>query len=88
MQITPLVASVGPGYDERQISGRSGTYVPRAGGTYYRENLGVALKSGRPILAIETWNEIHEASGIGQTVEYGRTYIDITRSMLDAVRKR
>lgn len=87
VQITPLVASVGPGYDERQIAGRQGTYVPRAGGAYYRKDLGIALASGRPILAIETWNEIHEASGIGETVEYGRTYIDITRTMLDAVRK-
>ena len=86
MQQTPLVASAGPGYDERQISGRRGIHVARAGGAYYRKNLTAAVDSGRPFVAIETWNEIHEASGIGETVEYGRQYIDLTRSIVDARR--
>jgi hypothetical protein len=81
VQYTGLVASAGPGYDERQISGRGGEHVGRANGAYYRKNLSAAVASGRPLVAIETWNEIHEASGIADTVEYGRQYIDLTRSI-------
>ena len=58
MQATPLVASAGPGYDERRIPGRRGTHVDRDGGAYYRENFTAAVQSGRPLVAIETWNEI------------------------------
>jgi len=86
MQLTPLVASVGPGYDERQVPGRSGRHVSREESGYYRRNLSAALASGRPLLAIETWNEIHEASGIGETTEYGRSYITLTRTLLDRAR--
>ena len=35
------------------------------------------------IIAIETWNELGEASGILETIEYGRQYIEITRAYLD-----
>jgi Domain of unknown function (DUF5010) len=87
VQITRYVASAGPGYDDRLVPGRTGTYVSRQGGAYYRKNLTAAVKSGRPLVAIETWNEIHEASAIAQTVEYGRQYINITRSIVDAARK-
>jgi hypothetical protein len=86
MQATQLVAAAGPGFDDRLIPGRTPQFVPRDRGTYYRKNLTAALDSGRPIVAIETWNEIHEASAICDTVEYGRTYIDLTRSMIDAAR--
>jgi hypothetical protein len=82
MQYTNLVAAAGPGYDERQISGRDGKFVPRANGEYYRRNLSAAVATGRPLIAIETWNEIHEASGIGATVEYGRSYIDETKQIV------
>ncbi len=87
VQITDDVASAGPGYDDRLVPGRKGTYVSRQGGAYYRKNLTEAVDSGRPLVAIETWDEIHEASAICQTVEYGRQYINMTRSIIDAARK-
>jgi hypothetical protein len=34
------------------------------------------------LLAIETWNEFHEATGISDSVEYGRTYIELTRTLV------
>jgi hypothetical protein len=34
-------------------------------------------------MAIETWNELGEASGILETIEYGRHYIDLTRHYVD-----
>jgi hypothetical protein len=83
-QETETVATVGPGYDERAIPGRSGLYRARDGGDAYRRDLAAALASGRKLLAIETWNEFHEASAIAESTEYGRTYIDITRTLLGA----
>jgi hypothetical protein len=87
MQETEQVAAAGPGYDDRLIPGRTPQYVPRDGGSYYRKNLTAAVRSGRPIVAIETWDEIHEASAICDTVEYGRTYIDLTRSIVESARQ-
>jgi Domain of unknown function (DUF5010) len=80
------VAEVGPGYDERQLPGpgRSGRYTPREDGDFYRRNFELAAQSGVPIIAIETWNEFHEASDIADSVEYGRQYIDLTRQLVEA----
>lgn len=72
------VAEVGPGYDERQIPGRRGLVRPRDGGRWYTTNLELGLESKKRLLALETWNEYHEATAIGDTVEYGLTYINLT----------
>lgn len=79
------IAEVGPGYDERQLDGpgRSGRYALREDGAFYERSLEGAIASGRRLLAIETWNEFHEASDIADSVQYGRRYIEITRSYLD-----
>jgi hypothetical protein len=45
----------------------------------YEGQLQQALRSGRKIWAIETWNELGEGSGILETVEFGRQYIELTR---------
>jgi hypothetical protein len=78
------VASVGPGYDERELDGpgRSGRFADRAGGRFYSRNFEQALASGRRLIVIETWNEFHEASDIADSAEYGRTYIDLTKRFL------
>lgn len=52
------------------------------------QNFGKAIESDKRMVVIETWNEIHEASGIGETVEYGRQYIDLTRALVDEFKKR
>ena len=78
------VAAVGPGFSNIQLgSGPNRLYTDRRDGAYYEENLQRALDSGRQILVIETWNELGEASGILETVEYGRQYIDLTRRYAD-----
>lgn len=79
------VAQVGPGYDERELDGpgRSGRFTDRNGGRFYQRNLEAALASGERFIAIETWNEFHEASDIADSVEYGRQYIEITRRYMD-----
>ena len=81
------VAAVGPGYDERQISNRSGKLRPRDNGAWYRANFDRAIASRKRMLVIETWNEFHEATAISDSVEYGRSYIDLTRTLVDRYRK-
>lgn len=81
------VAQIGPGYDERELGGspdRVGRHTPRDGGAFYRRSWEAAIDSDKPYVAIETWNEFHEASGIANSTEYGRRYIEMTR---DYVRK-
>ena len=82
------VAEVGPGFgsaEECKSRPASGcAYVDRAKGAYYARGLAAALASGRRIMAIETWNEFDESTGIAETIELGRTYIDITRRYADA----
>ncbi len=77
------VAAVGPGFDDRPVRGPHRLVRPRDDGRWYGENFEVAITSGKPLLAIETWNELHEASGISETEEFGRQYIEITRQYAD-----
>jgi hypothetical protein len=82
------VAEVGPGFDNtgecRGGDQKNCLKTDRANGTYYTHQLTAALASGRKIIAIETWNEFGESSGIAETVEFGRRYIDLTRKYADA----
>jgi hypothetical protein len=80
------VAAVGPGYDDRRVPGRGGTVTDREGGSFYRRNFEAATASGKPLLVIETWNEIHEGTSIAETLEYGRAYIEATRALAAAFR--
>ena len=82
------VAEVGPGFDTTgDCGGKAGgdcLLVDRANGASYRRQLAAALASRRKVLAVETWNEFDEGTGIAETIEFGRTYIDITRKYADA----
>jgi hypothetical protein len=73
------VAEVGPGFASFDEQGPDAISTPRRDGAYYEENLRLAVASGRKILAIETWNELDEGTGILDTREFGRQYIDLTR---------
>jgi hypothetical protein len=77
------IAEVGPGYDERTLPGRPGTYQGREDGQFYVENFEKAIDFGSNIIAIETWNEFHEASDVADSVEYGRQYIELTRQLVN-----
>src|SRR5262249_27294495 len=71
------IAEIGPGYDERLLKGadRTGRRADRQSGTFYRTSWEAAIAARKPYVAIETWNEFHEASDIAETREYGRQYI-------------
>jgi hypothetical protein len=74
------VAAVGPGHDSRLIPGRTtDPATDRDNGDFYRRAFAAAIASRKPLLAIETWDELHEGSGIAESVEYGRQYLDLTR---------
>jgi hypothetical protein len=79
------VAQVGPGFCNSQFGGTGANRVciDREDGAFYRRQLERALRLQHQILAVETWNELGESSGILETVEYGRLYLDITRYYLD-----
>lgn len=82
------IASVGPGYDERLLnsSARSGRFADREQGRFYQRNWEFLLDAPRPLVAIETWSEFHEASAVADSLEYGRSYIDLTRRYVDELK--
>jgi hypothetical protein len=77
------VAEVGPGFQSTQLPGPNRIATPRNDGSAFINELNQALVSGLQIMAIETWNELGEGSGILETQEFGRQYIDIARSFAD-----
>ncbi len=82
------VAEIGPGFKNTQFGGPGRIDTPRRNGAYYEDQLQRALNSGRSIWAIETWNELGEGSGILETQEFGRQYIDLTRRYVDQFKAR
>jgi hypothetical protein len=78
------VAQVGPGFCNSQFGAGANRFcIDREDGGFYERNLRQAIRSNKSILAVETWNELGESSGILETVEYGRLYLDLTRHYLD-----
>jgi Domain of unknown function (DUF5010) len=73
------VAAVGPGFTSADESGPEVPNTPRDDGAYYRSAWDQALASGRKIAVVETWNELDEGTGILNTREFGRQYIELTR---------
>ena len=72
------VAAIGPGYDDSAVPGRTTPKRKREEGQFYIDSWGEALESGKNIIVLETWNELHEGTDICETKEYGRQYINLT----------
>ena len=81
------VAQVGPGFCNTQLgggaTGPNRFCIDREEGGFYRRQLEATLRHRHQILAVETWNELGESSGIGETLEHGRLYLDLTRHYTD-----
>lgn len=76
------VAQIGPGYDQSALVNtgeRTPLSTDRRGGDFYRGSWDIAIRSGKLIIIIETWNEFNEGSDIAHSREFGRLYLDITR---------
>jgi len=73
------VVQIGPGYDDHAVPRRSTPIRDREDGRFYEYGWLKALGSGRRIVLIETWNEMHEGTDICRSKEYGRRYMELTR---------
>lgn len=71
-------AAICPGYDDRNIPGRSGLYQPRENGTYYQATFEAAVKSSPDWILITSFNEWWEHTHIEPSVLYGSTYLGLT----------
>ena len=82
------VSEVGPGFSNtRYCKGGIAANcfdVNRENGAFYERQLQSALRAGRSIIAVETWNEFSEGSDIADSIELGRTYINLTRTYANA----
>jgi len=83
-------AALGPGYDHSAVKGREPLVVDREHGAFYSRAWEMLLRlrpERRPRLVhLETWNELHEATELCETVECGRRYIELTRHYGDLYR--
>jgi hypothetical protein len=73
------IGAVGPGYDDTEVPRWPHYFADRRNGEHYAGGWRNVLDSDVTIVHIETWNEMHEATEICESVEYGRQYIDLTR---------
>jgi len=72
------VVQIGPGYDDRAVPGRTTPVRHRDDGGFYQAAWHRAVGSGRNVVLIETWNEMHEGTEICRSREHGRKYIELT----------
>ncbi|MGC9334447.1 MAG: endo-1,3-alpha-glucanase family glycosylhydrolase [Anaerolineae bacterium] len=73
------VATVMPGYDDRQVRPGSGFVQSRDGGEYYRQCWQAAIASRPQWVVINSFNEWPEGSYIEPSQAYGGLYLDMTR---------
>ncbi len=76
-------AAIGPGYDHSAVPNRAPLVRTRENGDFYRlgwERLLRMNPATRPFLVhLETWNEYHEGTDIGESKEYGTLYLELTK---------
>lgn len=80
------VVQIGPGYDDSPVPGRNSPTRDRLGGGYYRASWLLAIRQRPRLVIIETWSELHEGTGICESLEDGRFYIDLTRHYSDMLK--
>ena len=73
------ICEIGAGYDHSAVPGRAPLVREREGGKFYEESWRQFLRRPSNFVMIETWNEFHEGTDIGESKEYGRKYINLTR---------
>ena len=85
-------AALGPGYDHSAVPGRQPLIVERLDGQTYIDRwlqlLALPAESRPWIVHVETWNEWHEGTDIAHSLEYGRSYIVLTRLFADMWRAK
>ncbi|MFQ5806222.1 MAG: DUF5010 domain-containing protein [Phycisphaerae bacterium] len=80
------VVQIGPGYDDSPVPGRSTPTRDRLGGGFYGASWLLALQERPRLVIVETWSELHEGTGICETLEDGRYYVELTRRYRDMLK--
>jgi hypothetical protein len=80
------VAQIGPGYDDRAVPGRLTPVREREGGAFYARSWQLAIARRPELVLLETWNEMHEGTGLCTSRELGNQYLDLTRQWGDTLR--
>ncbi len=73
------VAQIGPGFDASLLPDNKMATRDREGGAFYSWSWQRVLRAKPSLVILETWNEMHEASEICESLETGRLYLDLTR---------
>jgi len=76
----PGIGEIGPGYDHSAVPGRKPLVRERENGKFYEESWLTFLRRPTHFVMIETWNEFHEGTDIAESKEYGRKYIELTKT--------
>lgn len=84
----PGVATLGPGYNDSAVLGRTPLIVDRDGGAFFERNWIKFLRNPSPMVVVETWNEYHEGTDVAASREYGRTYLELNRKYADMFKRR
>jgi len=76
------MGTVVPGEDTTRLNS-PGVVVPRNGGDTYRQMWQTVLDNQPDWVMITSWNEYNENTHIEDSVNYGSTYLDITKTFSD-----
>lgn len=89
------MATISPGWDDRRAGCRPDVRVPsaphrveRAGGAFYRATFESALASNPDWLWINSFNEWVEGTYIEPGAQYGDTYMQITRELIQRFKQQ
>ena len=75
------VGTLGPGFDSTALDnylGQPPSIRDRECGEFYNFGWEAMMSAGATLVVIETWNELHEATEIAASREYGTTYLTLT----------
>ena len=75
------VGTLGPGFDSTALDnylGSAPSIRDRQCGEFYNSGWEAMISGGATLVVIETWNELHEATELAASREYGTTYLTLT----------
>ncbi|HZR00387.1 MAG TPA: DUF5010 domain-containing protein [Chloroflexota bacterium] len=82
----PSAFEVSPG--TAKLDGNVGVIRYRYNGQTYANGWDRAIDKGNHLVMIDTFNYFHEGSAISETKEFGRAYLDMTKTKSDAFKNK